>query len=224
MNSESYWEKKIIEWENSMQSKRNISFIEKLASFFRKPVKFRTEMCLKILEPLAREKTMLELGCGSGFFAFELYEKSKPEHIIGIDFSDNAIRRAQNIALRKNLANKFTFLKEDAVNFTFPPADVTFGLGFLDYLSLVDIKRLFDNIKSEYFIFTFVERKFSLMRYFHVLYLWSQKCPKHFYYLKNEIISCINDRFQNVKFLNDVNLSFGCIVHNLPIAKSSLEK
>ena len=91
------------------------------------------------------------------------------------------------------------------------------GLGFLDYLSPEEIKSLFGNIRSSYFLFTFAERRVSLLRYIHMSYMLLQGCSKHFYYTKNEIASYIGKEYGDVHFLSNRKLSFGCIVHNLPL-------
>ena len=216
MNSQEYWDHKIIEWEDSQRGNQNISFIEKLASYFRGPVKFRTQWCLEILEKFVNDKTILELGCGSGYVAFELYKRGQPKHITGIDISHNAIERAQNLSRDRNLTGQFTFLESEAVSATLPATDITIGLGFLDYLTADETRELFNKLRSRYFLFTFVEKKVSLFRYIHIAYLWSQKCPKHYYYSKEEMLSFISKNYGKVKFLNDPRLSFGCITHNLP--------
>ena len=216
-NNKTYWDKKIIEWEDSIRTGGNICFVERLASHFRRPLKFRTEICIEMLKPIVKDKKVLELGCGSGFFAFELYDRCKPMHITGMDISVNAIGRAQKIARDKKLTDKFGFTEGDITSISLPESDVTIGLGFLDYLTSAEIKTVFDNIRSNYFLFTFTERRFSLLRYIHILYLWSQKCPRHFYYTKNEMANCIDNKYGKVRFFNDRRLSFGCMVHNLPI-------
>ena len=219
MNSKEYWNKKIVEWEDSMRKGGRVSFIEKLASTFRNPLKIRAGICMNILEKFAKGKTVLELGCGSGFFAFELFKRSKTRHITGVDISSNAIKRAQEVCRNGKLANVFTFLEGDAPFAALPQTDITIGLGFLDYLNSGEIASLFDNMKSKYFLFTFSEKSFSLTRYIHKLYLWIQKCPKHFYYTKGEIAAYIGSKYGKVHFLSNKELSFGCIVHNLPVQK-----
>ncbi len=215
MNSKDYWDKSIIEWENSMRGQRVDSFIEKLAAPFRIFVKHRAEMCLNILKPFAEGRRVLDLGCGSAFFDFLLYDQAKPKHITGIDISGNAVQRARAMAEARNLTEKFTFIEADGAITGIPEADITVGLGFLDYLTLVEVKKIFNNVKSQYFLFSFCEPRFSLLRYVHILYLLFQRCPKHFYYTKAEIQGCIPDKFDKIHFINDKKLSFACIVHNL---------
>lgn len=217
MDSKQYWENKIIEWEDSMKGAGGISFVEKVAAGFRKPLRHRSTMSLQLLSPLVRAKTVLDLGCGSGFFDFALYDSTKPAKIIGIDISSQAVKRAQTTAKERNLVGVCQFIEGDAAYMSLPETDFVVGLGFLDYLTLSEIRSLFKGLRSEYFLFSFSERKFSLLRYIHILYMLSQNCPKHFYNTKLEIEQCIEEKFNSVKFLDDKKLSFSCLVHNLPI-------
>lgn len=216
MNSERYWDKKIIEWEDSVKKGTRVSFTEKLASFFREPNRFRANLAIDMLRPHVVNKTVLDLGCGSGFFDFDLQKETAPKHILGIDISPRAIGRATIVAKEKGLGGIVDFRVADAAAVSLPEADVAVGLGFLDYLTLEEIKNLFQQMRSEYFFFSFPERKFFLLRFIHIIYLLSQRCPRHFYYTKEEISRCIGNKYENVKFLNNKKLSFGCVVHNLP--------
>ncbi|PIT93580.1 hypothetical protein COU00_03635 [Candidatus Falkowbacteria bacterium CG10_big_fil_rev_8_21_14_0_10_43_11] len=217
MDIKAYWDKKIIDWENSIVKRGTFSAVEKLAGYFRKPLVFRAELCLKLLAPFINGKTILELGCGSGFFAFELSQRGAAKKIIGIDISPNAVKRAKEINAQRSVPAVCDFLEADASALaTLPAADITIGLGFLDYLTQAEIKLIFEKNKSKYFLFTFSEKKFSLWRYVHILYLLSQRCPKHFYYTKRQISECIAARYGEIQFINHRKLSFCCVVHNLP--------
>lgn len=216
MDSRQYWDKKIIEWEDSINGNQHISFVERIAAFFRQPLKARSEICMALLVSFAGGKSVLDLGCGSGFFSFELYDKAKPKHIFGIDISGQAIRRAQKICKNRGLDNFLTFLEGNAALMDFPETDIVIGLGFLDYLTAEEIRSLFQRIKGRHFLFSFSEKINSPMRYIHMLYLLSQRCPKHFYYTKDDIVGCAGDVGGEIQFLNDDRLSFACIVHNLP--------
>jgi len=216
MNNKEYWDKKIIEWENSMWGKGANSPIEKLATHFRKPTKFRTEYCVNLLKEFVKDKTILDVGCGSGFFDFELYTHARPKHITGMDISQNAVNRAQAKAKEKQLDDKIQFCQGDILTDTLPEADLTIAMGLLDYLTLEQINTLFNKINSKYFIFSFVENSFSVLRLIHIIYLWTQKYSHHFYYSKDQVAKCIPTNFSDIQFLNDRRLSFAGIVHNLP--------
>jgi SAM-dependent methyltransferase len=221
MDIKEYWDKKIIEWEDSMRGGSDVSFIERLASYFREHLYYRSALAMEMLIPFVKGKTVLDLGCGSGFFSFELYDRARPKHISGIDISLRAISRAQAIAEEKGLSDIFSFFEADAASISLPEADYTIGLGFLDYLTLREIHSLFERIRSRYFLFSFAEKKMVLFRYIHILYMLLQRCPKHFYNTKKEIRQSIGGKYDNVQFLNDKKMRITCIVHNLPIGKFS---
>lgn len=217
MDIKKYWDNKIIEWEDSMRKGKNISLTERLASHFRQPLLYRSEKCLDLLAPYVRNREVLELGCGSGYFAFSLFEKAKPRSITCIDFSEEAINRGQTMALEMyGERNTFKFVAADITKINMPVSYVTIGLGLLDYFTKIEIVELFHKLKSKYFLFTFPERIFSFLRLIHIFYMGTQKCPKHYYYTKDDIRESCGRRFSEIKFINDRRLSFGCIVHNLP--------
>lgn len=198
-------------------NRKSLGMVERVASHFRKPLLFRFEICLNILAPHVAGKDILELGCGSGYFAFRLHEALKPRRVTGMDFSPEAIKRAAVIALDKyGEKNPFSFKVSDVATGELPPADITIGLGLLDYLDLDEIARLFSRIPSKYFLFTFSEKRPSVLRFIHIVYMKSQNCPKHYYCSKDEIRKCCEKRFQEPHFVNHPKLSFSCIVHNLP--------
>lgn len=218
MNSKEYWNNKIIEWEDSLHDSGKVSLIESLAARFREPLKVRRQLCFKLLKKIGKGKTILELGCGSGYFAIKTFREIRPKKMIGLDISRNAIQRANTLKKKLRISGKkLEFIEADTTALqTLPEADITVGLGFLDYLSAPEIRTLMRNLKSTYIIFTFSERKVSLARYLHILYLISQNCPKHYYYTKEEIVSIVKERYKNVTIVSGKKLMFGCIVHNIP--------
>lgn len=218
MDSKQYWDDKILVWEDSQKQPGRAPLVERLATRFRGPLVERTRLAFEALDPFVRGKTVLEVGCGSGYIALELAAKLAPARIIGTDFSARAIERASKMAEEKGLADQVTFQQSDAISAAGTEADLTLGLGLLDYLSGEDLTRLFASMKSPYFLFSFAERVPTLRRLLHVLYLKSQHCPKHFYYTEAEMRSFIGDRFGQVHFVRTRPLSFGCMVHNLPCA------
>ena len=216
MDIKQYWDKKIIEWEDSMRGGADISLIERLAAFFRKHLYYRSALALHLLSPHVQGKTVLDLGCGSGFFSFELYERAKTKHISGVDISPQAVARAEALARAKGWSDHFSFREGDAASLSLPQADFTIGLGFLDYLTLEEIHSLFERLPSPYFLFSFAEKKIVLFRYMHEFYMLLQRCPKHFYNSKTEIRECIGTRFHEVQFFNHKKMRLTCLVHNLP--------
>ena len=212
----SYWDTKIVEWEDSMQSDGRVSPVERLAARFRRPVLNRADLVIDLLTKRVAGKTVVELGCGSGFFAMRLHRTAQPAKITGIDFSPAAISRATEIAEREE-ADAVSFVVGDVSQTTLPDADFTIGLGLLDYLDEEEIHDLFGRIQSPNILFTFSRSDLSPLRFAHILYLTTQRCPKHFYYSEEALSSLIGRRFGNLTFIADrARMSFGGIVHNLP--------
>ena len=74
-NSEKYWNNKILEWENSYlnNNEARVSFVEKIASKFRGPLKKQLEVSERIIsENSSKENIYLEFGSGSGELLFSL--------------------------------------------------------------------------------------------------------------------------------------------------------
>jgi SAM-dependent methyltransferase len=212
----SYWDKKIVEWEDSMQPDARVSPVERLAARFRRPVRNRADAVMDLLTGRVAGKSVLELGCGSGFFALRLYRTAQPAQVTGIDFSSAAISRANEIAKREGLAHAVSFSVGDVSQATLPDTDFTIGLGLLDYLDRAEIRELFERIRSPNILFTFSRSDVSLLRFAHVLYLATQRCPKHFYYSEATLESLIGTRFGDLTFIADRRrMSFGGIVHSL---------
>lgn len=217
MNSGQYWDNKIIEWENSINNQGKVSFIESIAALFRHPLKVRRDWCLSLAKKISKNKKIVEMGCGSGFFAFKLLKEGSPKHITGIDISQNAIDRANKISKDLKISNKAKFIVGDVDGMKLPDADLYLGLGFLDYLNDEEIKDLFEKMKGKQFIFTFSEKRFSILRLMHIIYLNIQKCPKHYYYTKKHLRELVGSNHSNVRIISDSSMSFGCIIHNLPL-------
>jgi SAM-dependent methyltransferase len=178
MGSKEYWDKKIIEWERScyQADKCKLSFIEKVATFFRSPIKKRREVLLRVIGNDLSNSVILELGCGSGDLSIEFLRRGAKK-VFGIDIADSAIRSARNKAASLGFDQKVEFLVRDVREAgQLPEADLTAGLGFIDYIDLVSLKSLFARIKGR-FIFSFPEKKINLINILHYLYLRLQRCP-----------------------------------------------
>ena len=155
------------------------------------------------------------MGCGSGFFAVRLFRTARPARITGIDFSPAAIQRAGQYAEHEHLGNAVSFRVGDVTRTILPEADFTIGLGLLDYLDHEEIRSLFERIRSPKILFTFSRSDLSPLRA-HIVYLATQKCPKHYYHCEEALSSLIGSRFGHLTFVADrCHMSFGGIVHNL---------
>ena len=208
LESKKYWNKKIIEWEKSSYggSSKELSFIEKVATRFRAPIKKRRKILLNLLKDMVKSKTVLELGCGSGDLCFE-FLKLGATKVIGIDIAEVAIKAACEKAIAAKLQDKAVFfIKDIREDVSLPDADFVVGLGFIDYIDAETLKKLFACIKRR-FIFSFPEKKKNLINILHFIYLKSQKCPT-FYKFNREEFNNIDGMNGKCRFFSVNHMTF----------------
>jgi len=79
-------------------------------------------------------KRVLDIGCGSGRYAVELARGGAAE-VVGIDFSAEMLRLAEELAAREGLADRTRFVRADFDEFDDPAGfDVVIAIGFFDYV------------------------------------------------------------------------------------------
>lgn len=66
--------------------------------------RYTHRISVNALEPLIDGKKVIDFGCGNGVFCFASLKKGAAE-ACGIDFGENSVRFAQNVAKSKNLQN-----------------------------------------------------------------------------------------------------------------------
>lgn len=210
MNSQKeYWNKKIIKWEKSsyLELTQGMGLIEKIATKFRKPIKERMYAAKELLKPMIKGKTVLDLGCGSGLFIFEL-AKEGAEKVVGIDISSVAIEKAKKKAMEFGFEEKCEFYEGDISALQNVNIDIVTGLGFIDYLNKKQLEELFHKIANTYFLFSFPEKKFSLINIMHYFYLKSQNCPCFYKYSRKEFEEIALNYFKECYFFSVNNLIF----------------
>lgn len=69
---------------------------------------------LRILDSVSKDEQILDLGCGNGTLALELWRRSHQANYIGLDFSPELISIAnKNMGKKDAQSDRFTFLHED---------------------------------------------------------------------------------------------------------------
>lgn len=187
MDSKEYWEKQIINWEKSSYqgSVKGLSIVERIATKFRGPIRKRKELLLKILSNHVEGNTILELGCGSGGLCFDLLQKGA-RRVIGVDISAEAIKLAKENAEKCGFREKAEFLVADIrEDIKLPAVDFVVGLGFIDYINIDTLKKLLSNIRGK-FIFSFPEKRVSLINILHYLYMNIKRCPSFYKFDRRE--------------------------------------
>lgn len=201
--TENYWNNKILQWEKSYfdnYSNVKVNLLEVIASNFRKPLIKRKENFIKIIKDRLKNKIICELGCGSGDLSKKLLKLGAKKYI-GLDISINAIILAKN---KYAESKKLKFIKFDLANnnLILPQADIYFGLGFIDYLTKDEVKKLIEKINSIY-VFSFPEKKINLMNIIQYLYLKIAGCPKFYKFDQKDF-----EKLDNLKFVEYNNQKF----------------
>lgn len=194
-SSEQYWNNKIIEWESTYydnESQISKSTFETIAGFFRKPLIQRKANLYKIIKDfIADNASICEFGCGSGDFMNELSLKiDKNVKFVGVDISENAIQFA------KNKFNNFEFYKSDlSKSNSIPKANIYFGLGFIDYLTIneiIDLIKKIDDHKAKY-VFSVPEKKINFINILHFFYLKMAGCPKFYKFNRESFLNKLDN-------------------------------
>lgn len=207
-----FWNAKILKWEAS-----RYFCLQGLSKTRLNSVKMRLDLASQILSQHARGKSLLELGCGSGVLLSHLNRQDFTSWC-GIDISPTAISKAQ-----QRLNGLASFILGDVTECSLPQTDCVVALGLLDWLSLNEIQELASRLNSTYFLFSFSERRFSIVRVLHQIYtLFSYGIWNSFYvpryWTEREIRDALSPFKRTklpIKFIRDPSLSFGCLVTNL---------
>lgn len=188
-----YWEGRILEWEDhafGAEKPRPLSLIERMAQPFRGPVRHRRDVAWNVLQQ-EKPQRILELGCGSGRFAFSLVTQADVQHVTGVDISEQAIQVAQNKAASLNLTGKLSFIYSSISDLNFEaqkPFDYVVGLGLTPYLTDQEFTKLFSAIKGTRFFFDVHPKGISLQNSAHAFYRMVKGHPFYYRYTKQEIM------------------------------------
>jgi SAM-dependent methyltransferase len=217
-----FWDSKIVEWEDSRYqgAEHAHSLLEKFSTYMSGSLRVRLEECAKLLMPRVKGKAILELGCGSGLMASRLMAAGAASYH-GIDISAIALERARQRGEEEGYAERQTFVAGDALSLPLPHFDLVIGLGFLDWISKQQIAQLAKRIAPAPWLFTFSEKRFSLLRLGHRLYTRiaygrgnGGYVPD--YYTEEEVRSFFSPAgYGKLTFIRDPRMSFGVIVHCL---------
>jgi len=179
----------IYNWMNGTSDKYLKILLNKL---LRKAMVERFKLILKECEP---NKSILDIGCGSGRISIELAKKGAI--VTGIDYSLAMINLAnvllKNYEKENNIKLKVRYLFTDFMkNFNNKELfDLTLALGVFDYIeNPIPFLKKMKNLSREKLIGSF-PAKLSFKMPIRKIWLWSRKCPVYFYAKKK--ISLIFD-------------------------------
>ena len=173
---ERYWDKFILDWDGSVYNSesRKLNFVEKIATRFRGALRDRHAFALENLRQVVAGRSLIELGCGTGRFSFDLFQAGAA-HVSGVDISAAAVRSAQaRLAEGGALSNQYNFVSNDIAGLEadfLVKADFVVGLGVLQYLSDTEIDSVLSRCRPEtLFFFDFHEASMTTTNLLHWVY------------------------------------------------------
>ena len=102
-------------------------------SFFRQSMKERFERTIINCSPI-NDKTVLDVGCGPGHYCIALAQNGAKE-VLGIDFSKEMIKTAEEKAFSSKLSHKCNFIVADVNSFNPKQKfDYAIVMGVMDYI------------------------------------------------------------------------------------------
>ena len=126
------------QWDTIYGGKRT-RVLRGLDAMFRRDIYDRYDLTFKTLGPLLKDKTVLDIGCGSGVYGIEAARWS-PRKIVGLDIAEPMIARARREAERQGCAERCQFVCSP-----FPPVrpvaeleepfDFAIVMGVMDYVA-----------------------------------------------------------------------------------------
>ncbi|RJP77195.1 MAG: class I SAM-dependent methyltransferase [Candidatus Zixiibacteriota bacterium] len=93
----------------------------------------RMRLALEACRPV-EGKSVLDLGCGTGRFCFPL-ARAGAGRVVGVDFAQGMIDRANDLAREERLDDRCTFLYADIMEYrSEEPYDCVLAIGLFDYI------------------------------------------------------------------------------------------
>jgi cyclopropane fatty-acyl-phospholipid synthase-like methyltransferase len=155
-----YWESHLESWEASAyfkEGQQKANWWDRLSTVFRGDAMYvRMNTALELLKPHIKDKTVLDVGCASGRFAFQMIEAGA-QKIYGTDISTEAVAFAKKRAEELNLQNQLEFSTADVVqaNTPLPQVDIVTALGVIEYFDAKDMAAFLGNLRTKYILLDF---------------------------------------------------------------------
>ena len=219
-----YWAEHLLSWEASAYFKdtpHKANWWDRLSTVFRGEAMYvRMQAALDLLKPYLAGKTVMDVGCASGRFAFQMIEAGAAK-VIGVDISAEAIRRAEEQRLVSGLTERLEFRLEDLIHpqAPLPPVDLVTALGVIEYFDPATMKAFLGNLNTKYFLLDFPDlgrkREFPTWPLRQV-YTWVNRLPGVYLYSLEEFAKIAEPfGFTNPRVIKRQNFFY---VTNLPEA------
>lgn len=168
----SFWENKILSWERDRYGNSEpATLLESFASSASSSLRRRMELARELLVQQVPGKKVLELGCGSGTLSESLIRAGAKSYT-GIDIAESAVENARRIAGEKGLSDVVSFDVGEIGKLGLFDIDIVFSLGLSDWLTDIEIWKLFSNFRDAEFLHSFSEKRLSPQQLIHRLYCY----------------------------------------------------
>ncbi len=155
-----YWKKHLLSWEASAYYKdtpHKANLWDRLSTVFRGEAMYvRMNAALELLKPYLAGKTVLDVGCASGRFAFQMLDAGAAK-VYGVDISPEALQIADAHRIQAGLEEQLDFSVVDVVNpaSPLPQSDLVTALGVIEYFDTWAMSAFLGNLQTEYFFLDF---------------------------------------------------------------------
>ncbi len=218
-----YWKEHVMSWEASAYSKdsgKKPAFWDRMSTLFRgQGMYVRMAAALGLIKPHIKDMTVLDIGCASGRFAFQMIEAGARK-VIGIDISPAAIEIAEQRRLASPYADRLEFKVMDLAqpDLQLPQVDLITALGVIEYFDATALSELLAKFRARYFLIDFPDsegrRRSWLIWNLRQVYLRLNKCPGVYLYTQDEFRRMAAERsFQDLWYTRHAIFYY---VTNLP--------
>lgn len=155
-----YWQKHLPSWEASAYRKdagERANWWDRLSTLCRGDKMYvRMSTALELLRPHLAGKTVLDAGCASGRFAFQLHEAGAAR-VFGVDTSSAAVGRALERRANAGLSEELEFRVGDLIHPVepLPVVDIVTALGVIEYFSPEAMSTFLGSIRARHILLDF---------------------------------------------------------------------
>jgi cyclopropane fatty-acyl-phospholipid synthase-like methyltransferase len=155
-----YWEDHLLSWEAGAyfrEGQKGANWWDRLSALFRGDAMYvRMNAALDLVKPHIAGKTVLDVGCASGRFAFQMI-RSGAAKVYGTDISHAALEVANARGAELGMQDKLEFFPSDVVQpgNPLPQVDLVAALGVIEYFDAEAMSAFFGNLRTKYILLDF---------------------------------------------------------------------